>query len=162
MQLNQKVTIPMPTDAVWKALNDPDMLQKSLTGCQSFAPNEQGGFDIVMQIKVGPVSAKFLGEVVLSDIVEGESYVLTGSGKGIAGHAKGSAYVSLQPLDTTSTVLTYRVKANIGGKLAQVGARLIDGATKKMANRFFTQFVRLLCEDESLEITPETIDETKE
>lgn len=163
MHLKQKVTIPMPPDAVWKALNDPAMLQKSLAGCKTFAPNEQGGFDIVIQIKIGPVSAKFQGEVVLSDIVEGESYVLTGSGKGgIAGHAKGSAYVSLQPLDAFSTVLTYSVEAKIGGKLAQVGSRLINGATQKMANHFFTQFVRLLCEDELLEVTLETVDQVKE
>ena len=163
MQLKQKVTIPMPSDAVWKALNDPDVLQKSLAGCQSFVPNEQGGFDIVMQIKIGPVRAKFLGEVALSDIVEGESYVLSGSGKGgVAGHAKGSALVSLQALDAANTVLTYSVEAHIGGKLAQVGSRLIHGATRKMANHFFTQFIRLLCEDESLEITVEAVDEDED
>lgn len=163
MQLKQQLTIPMPTDAVWKALNDPDMLQKSLVGCQSFTPNEQGGFDVVMQVKIGPVSAKFLGEVMLSDIVEGESYVLTGSGKGgVAGHAKGSAAVSLQAVDAGNTLLTYSVEAKIGGKLAQVGSRLVDGATRRMANHFFTHFVRLLCDNEALEITIETVDEAKE
>lgn len=163
MQLAQRLTIPQPAAVIWKALNDPDMLRQSLPFCESFTPNEEGGFDLALRVRVGPVGAKFLGEVKLLDIVEGKSYTLLGSGKGgVAGFAKGSAAVQIEALDESSTRLEYIVSASVGGKLAQVGSRLIDGAARKMANDFFTRFVRLLCEDESLEVVLETVDETEE
>lgn len=163
MQLTQRITIPQPSEVIWRALNDPQTLQQSLPACESFTLNEEGGFDLALRMRVGPVSAKFLGEVTLSDIVEGESYTLSGSGKGgVAGFAKGSAFVKIEALDESSTRLEYTAKANVGGKLAQIGSRLIDGAAKKIANDFFTRFVRLLCEDESLEVVLETVNVNKE
>lgn len=163
MELVQKTIIPVPLDRVWDALNDPETLRKSLPYCESFDPNEEGGFDISMRARVGPVSARFSGKIELSDVIPKKSYKLKGSGKGgVAGHAKGDVQVWLEAVDAESTLLKYSVKASIGGKLAQVGARLIDGAARKVANDFFTRFVRLLCQDESLKIVLETVNEAEE
>ena len=158
MELIQQVEIPAAVPQVWRALNDPDILKQSLTGCESFTPNETGGYDIVLLAKVGPVKARFTGELTLSDIVEEQSYTLSGAGKGgVAGHAKGSASVSLMALQNGYTAMRYSVQASVGGKIAQLGSRLVDGAARKMANEFFTKFIRVLCEDESIEVTLETI-----
>lgn len=163
MRLVQTTIIPVSLDAVWGALNDPGMLQNSLPNCDSFEPNEEGGFDLSIRARIGPVSARFSGKIELSNVNPKTSYRLTGFGTGgVAGHAKGSVNVWLEALDTESTLLKYSVEASIGGKLAQVGARLIDGAARKMANDFFTRFVRLLCKNESLNIVLETVHEAEE
>ena len=149
----------MPVSEVWQALNNPQVLKDSLAGCETFELNAQGGYDIVLQAKVGPVKARFHGEVALSDVVEGVSYTLSGSGKGgVAGHAKGAASVHLEPSGEQTTIMKYSVQANVGGKLAQIGSRLVDGAARKMANDFFKRFVRVLCDDDSVEIKLETIE----
>ncbi len=159
MELVQQIVIPAPSDRVWDALNSPEMLQKSLPNCESFEPNEEGGFDVLIRARVGPVSARFSGTIQLSDVVLGQSYRLTGSGKGgVAGHAKGSVKVDLEAVDAFSTRMQYSIQAGVGGKLAQVGSRLISGAARKMAGDFFTRFVRLLCDDESLEVVLETVE----
>jgi len=158
MELIQQVVIPAAVPQVWQALNDPDVLKQSLMGCESFTENTSGGYDIVLLAKVGPVKARFAGEVTLSDIVEEQSYTLSGGGKGgVAGHAKGSASVSLIALENGHTTMRYSVQASVGGKIAQLGSRLVDGAARKMAKEFFTKFIRVLCEDESIEVTLETI-----
>ncbi|MDG2071954.1 MAG: carbon monoxide dehydrogenase subunit G [Pseudomonadales bacterium] len=158
MELIQQVDIPAAVPLVWLALNDPEVLKQSLTGCESFTENASGSYEIVLLAKVGPVKARFAGEVTLSDIVEEQSYTLSGGGKGgVAGHAKGSASVSLIALENGHTTMRYSVQASVGGKIAQLGSRLVDGAARKMANEFFTKFIRVLCEDDSIEVTLETI-----
>ena len=159
MELSQQVVIPLGSAAVWHALNNPDLLKQSLVGCESFVLNDEGKYDIVLLAKVGPVKARFSGEIDISSIIEGESYILSGSGKGgVAGHAKGSAAVLLKPIDSGHTMMRYSVKAGVGGKLAQLGSRLVDGAAKKMANDFFRNFIRILCNDDAIEVELETIE----
>ncbi|MDA0791574.1 MAG: carbon monoxide dehydrogenase subunit G [Proteobacteria bacterium] len=160
MELVQRVIIPAPRQAVWQGLNDPAVLKRSLRGCETFEANAAGGFDIVLQLKVGPVKASFRGEVSLTDVVDGESYTLSGSGKGgVAGYAKGSAHVTLSEPEPGRTEMRYRVDASVGGKLAQVGSRLVDGAARKMANDFFGEFIRVICDDDQVEFILETIEE---
>ncbi len=159
MKLIQRVIIPASREEVWRGLNDPEILKRSLRGCETFEVNEAGGFDIELQIKVGPVKARFLGEVSLTDVVEGESYTLTGVGKGgVAGHARGSAQVALGEPEPGKTEMRYTVDASVGGKLAQVGSRLVDGAARKMANDFFGEFIRVVCHDDQIEFKLETIE----
>jgi carbon monoxide dehydrogenase subunit G len=115
-------------------------------------------FEVALVAKVGPVKAKFKGEVSLSDINPPTSYKISGMGKGgVAGFAKGSAEVNLQP-DAGSTLMTYQVTASVGGKLAQIGSRLVTGAARKMADDFFAGFVRHLSGDENLEVQVETLE----
>jgi len=154
MDMNGEQVINAPQALVWKALNDPDMLRASIPGCQELERTGENGFEATVKAKVGPVSAKFAGVVELLDINEPESYRISGEGKGgVAGFASGSADVRLLP-DGETTTLMYTVNAKVGGKLAQIGSRLIDSAAKKMANQFFTKF------SENLEgYTPETSSE---
>ncbi|MBS9718809.1 carbon monoxide dehydrogenase subunit G [Pseudohalocynthiibacter aestuariivivens] len=151
MDMNGEKVINAPQALVWQALNDPDMLRASIPGCQELERTGENGFEATVKAKVGPVSAKFAGVVELLDINAPESYRISGEGKGgVAGFASGHADVKLIP-DGDTTTLVYTVNAKVGGKLAQIGSRLIDSAAKKMANQFFTKF------SENLEgYTPET------
>lgn len=164
MELTQKVQIPLPPEEVWQALNDAAILKQCLPGCEAFDPDDEvpHKFSLVLQAKVGPVKAKFNGEVELSEINAPHSYVLSGSGKGgVAGFAKGSAAVKLDPIDidgAPGTDMTYEVNAAVGGKLAQIGSRLVDGTAKKMAGQFFTNFVRTVLDDPEREVELQTID----
>ncbi len=162
MELSQRVEIPMDIDRVWESLNDPGVLKQCLAGCEEFTQTAEGEFDIVLLAKVGPVKARFKGEVKLSDVNPPFSYTLSGGGKGgVAGYARGGANVCLSSIsdDNQATLMTYAVKASVGGKLAQLGARLVNGAAKKMADDFFTKFVRHICNDTegTLEIKLETV-----
>ena len=140
MDMKGEERIPAPREAVWEALNDPDVLQASIPGCQELEKTSDTSFAATVQAKVGPVKAKFKGEVTLSDIDAPNGYTISGEGKGgAAGFAKGGAKVSLTE-DGGETVLAYEVDANVGGKLAQIGSRLIDSTAKKMAGEFFTAF----------------------
>jgi carbon monoxide dehydrogenase subunit G len=140
MQMTGEQFIPAPRETVWAALNDPDMLKASIPGCQSLTREGENGFTAKVAAKVGPVSATFTGNVALSDIDPPNGYTLSGSGSGgAAGMAKGGAKVSLLEKDG-GTLLRYEVNAQVQGKLAQLGARLIDGAAKMMADEFFTRF----------------------
>ncbi|HLW27745.1 MAG TPA: carbon monoxide dehydrogenase subunit G [Kiloniellales bacterium] len=141
MEMVGEQRIPAPRSVVWEALNDPEVLKASIPGCESLERNESGdGFDAKVRAKVGPVNARFGGTVVLSDIVPPESYTISGEGKGgSAGFAKGSAKVQLTE-EGSDTLLSYTVDARVGGKLAQLGSRLIDGTARKMADDFFTRF----------------------
>lgn len=132
--------IPAPRDKVWAALNDPDVLKASIPGCQSLDKVSDHEFAARVTAKVGPVKSTFNGSVALSNINEPESYTISGEGKGgAAGFAKGGADVHLKD-DGGETVLTYTAKADVGGKLAQLGSRLIHGTAKKMADEFFDNF----------------------
>ncbi|WP_118133878.1 CoxG family protein [Oceanicella sp. SM1341] len=140
MELNGSRTIAADRATVWAALNDPDVLRACIPGCSELTGSPDEGFEATVTQKVGPVKATFKGAVTLSDIVEGESYTISGEGKGgAAGFAKGAAKVSLAEVPE-GTELTYVVDAKVGGKLAQLGSRLIDGFAKKMADQFFERF----------------------
>jgi carbon monoxide dehydrogenase subunit G len=140
MEMQGTRQIAAPREMVWAALNDPEVLKSAIPGCQELSGNPQDGFEATVKQKVGPVSATFQGQVQLTDVVPGASYTISGEGKGgAAGFAKGSAAVRLEDRDG-GTLLSYDVKANVGGKLAQLGSRLIDGFAKKMADSFFEGF----------------------
>ena len=140
MDITGEYRIPAPIDAVWRALNDPAVLQQCITGCKSLEKLSDTEFKGTVAVKIGPVSASFAGEVSLSDLNPPNGYILTGKGQGgAAGFANGSCKVSLRA-EGNETVLTYNADAKIGGKIAQLGARLIDGTVKKYASEFFTKF----------------------
>ena len=145
MQMQGERTIRASRDEVWRALNDPEVLMASIQGCESLEKTSETSFEAAVTQKVGPVKARFTGLVELSDIVPGESYTISGEGKGgAAGFAKGGAKVRLEDAalegGETGTLLVYEAEAKVGGKLAQLGSRLIDGFAKKMADDFFTRF----------------------
>ena len=143
MEMNGERRIPAPRQQVWDALNDPEVLKASIPGCDSLEQTEDNSFKASVTAKVGPVKAKFSGQVTLSDIDPPNGYTIAGEGKGgAAGFAKGGANVQLVE-QGEETVLRYEVKANVGGKLAQLGSRLIDGAAKKQADDFFATFTDL-------------------
>lgn len=140
MEMTGTLRIAADRARVWEALNDPAVLKKCIPGCQELTGSPSEGFAAVVKQKVGPVSATFRGEVSISDVVELESYTITGEGKGgVAGFASGGAAVRVADAED-GTELTYDVKANVGGKLAQLGSRLIDGFARKMADQFFDRF----------------------
>lgn len=140
MELTGSRQIAADRATVWAALNDPEVLKASIPGCQDLTGSPEEGFTATVKQKVGPVSATFNGGVQLSNVKPGESYTITGEGKGgAAGFAKGGADVALADAEG-GTLLTYAVKASVGGKLAQLGSRLIDGFAKKMADQFFENF----------------------
>jgi uncharacterized protein len=140
MKLTDSREIGAEPKLVWQAILDPEVLKLCIPGCQSLTGSVAEGFEAVVKQKVGPVSATFTGLVQLSDIVEGRSLKISGEGKGgVAGFAKGGAEVTLEPTPE-GTRLTYAVEANVGGKIAQLGSRIIDSFAKKMADDFFTRF----------------------
>jgi carbon monoxide dehydrogenase subunit G len=130
----------LPRERVWAALNDPEILRASVPGCESFERVEDDHYKVVMAASVGPIKARFNGKLTLTDLRAPESYSLTFEGSGgAAGFGKGGAHVDLTS-EGTGTRLAYRAHAQVGGRLAQVGARLIDGVAKKMAEDFFGRF----------------------
>lgn len=143
MDMTGEYKIAAPRERVWAALNDPDILRQAIPGCEELNKLSDTELEGAARAKIGPVSARFKGKVTLSELNAPESYVLTGEGSGgAAGFAKGEAKVVLTA-DGDTTTLRYTVKATIGGKLAQLGQRLIDGAAKKMADEFFDKFADL-------------------
>jgi carbon monoxide dehydrogenase subunit G len=140
MDMTGEYRIPAPREKVWEALNDPEILKLSIPGCQELNKNSDTELTAKVATKVGPVSAKFSGKVTLSDINPPKSYKISGEGQGgVAGFAKGGAEVELEE-DGGETILRYKATAQVGGKLAQIGSRLIDSTAKKMANEFFGKF----------------------
>jgi carbon monoxide dehydrogenase subunit G len=140
MELKGEYRIPAPRDQVWAMLNDPDVLRACIPGCESLEGSPADGFSARVTTKVGPVKATFNGAVTLSNVRPPEGYTISGEGKGgVAGFAKGGADVALA-VDGTDTVLTYAANAQVGGKLAQLGSRLIDSTAKKLADQFFASF----------------------
>jgi len=143
MDMTGEYRIPAPREKVWAALNDPETLKRSLPGCESLEKVSDTQFAATVVAKVGPVKAKFNGNVQLMNLNPPESYTISGEGKGgAAGFAKGGADVRLAEAGADETVLTYSAKADVGGKLAQVGQRLIDSTAKKLADQFFEKFSR--------------------
>jgi len=140
MKLSDEKRIQAPREDVWRGLNDPEILKQSIPGCESLEQVSDTEFNAVVQAKVGPVKAKFKGSVTLSDLNPPESYRISGEGKGgAAGFAKGGAQISLSE-DGDATILKYEVDADVGGKLAQIGGRLLEGTSKKLAGEFFNNF----------------------
>jgi carbon monoxide dehydrogenase subunit G len=146
MEMTGQQIIPAPQPRVWTALNDPEVLKACIPGCQSIERVSDSEYRVSMTAAVGPVKAKFNGKLLLADINPPTSYTLSFEGSGgAAGFGKGSAQVALAP-DSSGTKLTYKANALVGGKLAQVGSRLIDGVAKKMADQFFQRFNAQLAE----------------
>lgn len=140
MQLTDSKDIKASPEVVWAAILNPEVLKECVPGCESLTGSVADGFEAVVAQKVGPVSARFTGLVKLSDIVEGRAVTITGEGKGgPAGYAKGGAQVTLEPI-AIGTRLSYTVDASVGGKIAQLGSRIIDSFAKKMADSFFERF----------------------
>jgi uncharacterized protein len=149
--------IAAPQAEVWKALNDPEILKACVPGCESITLVNENEYHVLMTAKIGPVSAKFRGRLSLSDIKPPSSYSLFFEGQGgAAGFAKGAAQVKLAG-EKDQTRLSYDVKANVGGKLAQIGSRLIDAAAKKVADDFFSNFNKRMssAEDSTVVIPPQ-------
>ncbi len=140
MDMTGEYRIPATRQEVWDALNDPEVLKRCIPGCEELIKESDTELTAKVTTRVGPVSAKFTGKVTLSDINPPESYKISGEGQGgVAGFAKGGAEVTLEE-DGGETVLRYTATAQVGGKLAQIGSRLIDSTAKKMANDFFGTF----------------------
>jgi carbon monoxide dehydrogenase subunit G len=140
MEMTGEQLVPAPQRVVWDALNDPAMLKASVPGCESIEPSGENQYQVLMVARVGPVSAKFKGKLTLSDVKPPESYSIAFEGQGgAAGFAKGGAQVRLAP-EGDKTRLSYDVKASVGGKLAQIGSRLVDAAARKVADDFFRNF----------------------
>lgn len=149
MELKDSQFIRAPRTEIWEALNDPSILAQCITGCEELIRSGDNQFEGKLIAKVGPVKAKFSGQVTLSNIDAPNSYSITGEGKGgIAGFAKGGADISLVDQED-GTLLSYTVKAAVGGKLAQIGARLIDGVAREYAKTFFEKFCAIVEADGS-------------
>jgi len=145
MDMTGEYRIPAPRERVWAALNDPDVLRQCIAGCESLEKISDTELTAKVRAKVGPVSATFSGKVTLSDLDPPAGYRISGEGTGgAAGFAKGGATVSLAEDGPDATVLRYNAEAQVGGKLAQIGSRLIQGTAKKMADDFFTRFANLV------------------
>lgn len=154
MDFSGAYRVPAPRDTVWEALNDPDVLKHCIDGCESFERLTECTFQAQVKAKVGPVSARFVTTVTLSDMDPPSSYLITGQGQGgAAGFAKGSARVTLAEAGPDATDLTYESQATVGGKLASVGGRLIKGVAEKTAEDFFRRFTeRLTGQDQAIHL----------
>jgi hypothetical protein len=140
MEMTGEQLIALPQQATWNALNDPDVLKDCIPGCESITRLSDNEYEVVLTAKVGPVSARFKGKMTVTNSDPPRAYTLSFEGQGgVAGFAKGESTVTLAP-EGGGTRLTYIAKATVGGKLAQVGARLIDGVAKQLAGKFFEAF----------------------
>jgi carbon monoxide dehydrogenase subunit G len=161
MELNGDVSIAAPRAAVWAALNDPDVLARCIEGVESLTRvtgDDGERFEGKMNAKVGPVRATFTGHVTLADVVAPESYRLVGEGKGgVAGFAKGEAKVQLTETGPAETKLSYQVTSSVGGKLAQLGARLIEGTAKGLAESFFAKLKAEIETPAVMDVAPEVV-----
>lgn len=154
MNLQGERLIPATTEATWAALNDPDTLRACIAGCESLERVADDEFLATLAVRIGPVNARFKGRLKLENVVPPSSYTIAFDGQGgVAGFGKGSADVKLTP-QAGATVLGYTAKAQVGGKLAQVGSRLIDGAAAKIAEDFFTAFEARLAPSAPAEAAP--------
>jgi carbon monoxide dehydrogenase subunit G len=144
MEMNGSRTVPADIETTWRALNDPEVLKASIAGCESVERVSDHEYRMTMTARVGPVSARFTGRIIMTDVVAPTSYTLSFEGQGgAAGFAKGEARVTLAD-NKPGTRIDYQVKAQVGGKLAQIGSRLIDGAAAKVADDFFARFAERL------------------
>jgi len=159
MEIKGAFRIAAPRATVWAALNDPNVLRKCLPGCEKLQKESDTRLAATLQAKVGPVSAKFSGVVTLLDLDPPNSYRIVGEGKGgIAGFAKGSATVTLRE-DQGATILGYDAQAQVGGKLAQIGSRLVLGTARKLADEFFKTFAETVAPGSAAEKVALTAEE---
>jgi carbon monoxide dehydrogenase subunit G len=150
MQMNESQHVPASQEKVWAGLNDPEILKRCIPGCQSLTMASPTEMTATIVVKVGPVKATFSGKVTLSDLDPPNGYRISGEGSGgVAGFAKGGATVKLEADGADATNLHYAVDAQIGGKLAQLGSRLIDSTAKKLAGEFFQNFAAALTAPET-------------
>lgn len=141
MEMTGSIRVPAERERVWAALNDPEILQQCVPGCEMIERTGANEFKAAVRAKVGPVNARFTGTITLTDLNPPQSYTITGQGSGgAAGFAKGGAEVRLEADGPSATKLDYAVKAQVGGKLMQIGSRLIDATARKYADEFFTKF----------------------
>ncbi len=162
MKLSGSYQINLSKQKVWEALNDPEILKKAIPGCEEFKKNSDTEFTATATNKIGPFNASFTGDIELTDLDPPNSYKITGSGNSPVGFASGEATVKLED-NEKGTNLIYEVEANVGGKIAQVGSRLIDMTAKKMADIFFGKFSELISTEDSSslgESSSEKIDQT--
>ncbi|MGF1640055.1 MAG: CoxG family protein [Rhodospirillales bacterium] len=159
MQLSASRRIAAPRAAVWAALNDPDVLRRSLAGCERLEPDGEGRFAAWVATRIGPLEARFQGRIVLADVDPPRRCRIIGEGDGgVAGFARGAATVDLEA-DDDATVLRYDVEATVGGKLAQLGARLVEAAARKIADEFFARFETIVAGGVAIE-PPDTETDT--
>jgi carbon monoxide dehydrogenase subunit G len=145
MDITGEYRIPAPRSAVWAALNDPEMLKACIPGCEEMEKKSDTRFTVKVTTRIGAVNARFSGNVELSDIDAPNAYTISGHGQGgVAGFAKGGARVTLADVSAGGTLLRYQAKAELGGKLAAVGSRMLQGVAKNMADKFFGAFVARL------------------
>ena len=156
MKLSGYYQINQNKQKVWEALNDPEILKKTIPGCEEFIKKSETEFTATATNKIGPFNASFTGDIELKDLNPPHSYKIIGSGNSPVGFANGEALVKLEDLDG-GTKLTYSVEANVGGKIAQVGSRLIDMTAKKMADIFFGKFSELIAEKKTTDQTEKKI-----
>jgi len=146
LEMSGEYVLPLDRAAVYAALNDPEMLKKCIPGCEELEKQGDNEFAAVVRMELGPVKARFKGKVRLEDLDPPNGYRIAGEGEGgVAGFAKGGATVALTDVPE-GTKLAYRAEANVGGKIAQLGQRLLAGTAKKIADRFFTNFTAALSE----------------
>ncbi len=150
MKLSGSYKLNVKKEIAWKALNDPSILKKCIPGCDSFDKENHNSFNAVATNQIGPMNATFSGTVKLSNVQENQSYTLSGEGQSSVGFANGNANVKLTEEDGI-TVLTYEVEVEVGGKIAQLGSRLINGVAKKMADYFFGRFSDLVSPVEKIQ-----------
>jgi carbon monoxide dehydrogenase subunit G len=148
MKLSGSYQINLEKQKVWEALNDPEILKQAIPGCEEFLKNSDTEFTAKATNKIGPFNASFTGDIELGDLDPPNSYKISGSGNSPVGFASGEATVKLED-HNNGTKLIYEVQANVGGKIAQVGSRLIDMTAKKMADIFFGKFSKLISKDET-------------
>jgi carbon monoxide dehydrogenase subunit G len=141
MELTETHTLPVSQQRTWDALNDTEVLRACIPGCESIDPDGENAYVVALSAAVGPVKARFKGRMQLTDIDAPNSYSIVFEGQGgAAGFAKGNAHVSLEADGEAATKLSYTASAQVGGKLAQIGSRLVDGAARKIAGEFFKRF----------------------
>ena len=159
MKLSGSYQINLEKQKVWEALNDPEILQKTIPGCEEFKKNSDTEFSATATNKIGPFNASFTGDIELKDLDPPNSYKITGSGNSPVGFATGEASVTLEAWEG-GTKLTYTVEANVGGKIVQVGSRLIDMTAKKMADIFFGKFSELVSNQSNV-LKTETVSDVR-
>jgi len=155
MKLSGSYQINLEKQKVWEALNDPEILKQAIPGCEEFIKNSDTEFTAKATNKIGPFNASFTGDIELEDLDPPNSYKISGSGNSPVGFASGEATVKLENHEN-GTKLIYEVEANVGGKIAQVGSRLIDMTAKKMADIFFGKFSKIISQDESHSLKDES------
>ena len=163
MDIKGEERIPVPIQTVWEGLNSTDILLQAIPGCESIERTNENELQAKIMIKLGPVTARFSGKVSMSDIRPLQGYTLNFEGSGgAAGFAKGSAEIRLQD-EGDQTLLTYNAKASIGGKLGQLGSRLIEGSARKLSAEFFSAFCRLMTSEAQIQMTvhPAELDKNK-